>query len=57
MVVLYESGREEAEVFLGDLKAQIENFNKYSKSSPISYAHGYAVSGGLQRVYASNAYG
>lgn len=45
MVVLYESGREEAEVFLGDLKAQIENFNKYSKSSPISYAHGYAVSG------------
>lgn len=28
-----------------DLKAQTENFNKYSKSSPISYAHGYAVSG------------
>lgn len=45
MVVLYESGREEAEVLLGDLKAQIESFNKYSKSSPISYAHGYAVSG------------
>lgn len=45
MVVLYESGREEAEVLLDNLKAQIENFNKYSKSSPISYAHGYAVSG------------
>ncbi len=44
MVVMYESGREEAEELLNDLEAQIEDFNKYSKNPPISYAHGYAIS-------------
>lgn len=44
MVILYESGREEAENLLKDLENQIEEFNKYSKNTPISYAHGYALS-------------
>lgn len=44
MVVLYQSDRKEAENSLKNLKDQIEEFNRYSKNPPISYAHGYALS-------------
>ena len=44
MAVIYETDEKNVEAILKHLKEEVNRFNQYGKHTPISYAHGWAIS-------------
>ena len=44
MAVIYETDEKNVEAILKNLKEEVNRFNQYGKHTPISYAHGWAIS-------------